>query len=56
MKTELVNKIANEGIYQLEYYKNLYLVHKKVNKILLIIISILIFCLIAFLVYEYLKF
>ena len=56
MKTEIVNKIANEGIYQLEYYKNLYLVHKKVIKILMIIISILIICLIAFLVYYYLKF
>ena len=41
MKTEIVNEIANEGIYQLEYYKNLYLVHKKVDKILLIIISTL---------------
>ena len=55
MKTELVNNIANEAIYQLEYYKNLYLVHKKVNKILLIIISTLFICLIAFLVYYYLK-
>ena len=50
MKTELVNNIANEAIYQLEYYKNLYLVHKKVNKMLLIIISTLFICLIAFLV------
>ena len=56
MTTELVNNIANEAIYQLEYYKNLYLVHKKVNKILLIIISTLFICLIAFLVYYYLKF
>ena len=56
MKTELVNNIANEAIYQLEYYKNLYLVHKKVNKLLLIIISTLFICLIAFLVYYYLKF
>ena len=56
MKTELVNNIANEAIYQLEYYKNLYLVHKKLNKILLIIISKLIICLIAFLVYYYLNF
>ena len=53
MITELINNIANEGIYQLEYYKNLYLVHKKVNKILLIIISTLFICLIAFLVYYY---
>ena len=56
MKTELVNKMANEGIYQLEYYKNLYLVHKKINKLLLIIISTLFICLITFLVYYYLKF
>ena len=56
MKTELVNNIANEAIYQLEYYKTLYLVHKKVNKILLILISTLFICLIAFLVYYYLKF
>ena len=56
MKTELVNKIANEGIYQLEYYKKLYLVHKKVDKISLIIISIIIICWIAFLVYYFLKF
>ena len=56
MKTELVKNIANEAIYQLEYYKNLYLVHKKLNKILLIIISTLFFCLITFLVYYYLKF
>ena len=56
MKTEIVNNIASEGIYQLEYYKSLYLVHKKVKKILLIIISTLFICLIAFLVYYYLKF
>ena len=56
MKTEIVKNIASEGIYQLEYYKNLYLVHKKVNKILLIIISTLFICLIAFLVYYYLEF
>ena len=36
MKTELVNNIANEAIYQLQYYKKLYLTHKKVKKILLI--------------------
>ena len=56
MKTEIVNNIANEAIYQLENYKNLYLVHEKVNKILLIIISTLFICLITFLVYYYLKF
>ena len=56
MRTEIVNNLANEAVYQLEYYKNLYLVHKKVNKILLIIISTLFICLIAFLVYYYIKF
>ena len=56
MGTEVVNNLANEAIYQLEYFKNLYLVHKKVNKILLILISTLIICLIVFLVYYYLKF
>ena len=56
MKTELVNNIANEGIYQLKYYKNLYLTHKKINKIFLILFSTIIICLIAFLVYYYLKF
>ena len=52
MKTEIVNNIANEGIYQLKYYKNLYLTHKMINKILFITIFI---CLIAFLVYYYSK-
>ena len=56
MRTEIVNNIANEGIYELEYYKNLCLVYKKFNKILLILISTLIICLSVFLVYYYLKF
>ena len=51
MKTEIVNDIANEGIYQLKYYKNLYLAHKKINKILLILLITIIICLITFLVY-----
>ena len=50
MRTEIFNYIANEAIYRLQYYKNLYLTHKKINKIFLII-----FCLIAFLVYYYFK-
>ena len=37
MKTEIVNNIANEAIYQLQYYKNLYLTHEKINKISLIL-------------------
>ena len=56
MRTEVVKNLANEAIYQLEYYKNLFLVHKKVNKIILINISTFLICLIAFLVYYYLKF
>ena len=37
MKRELVNSIANEATYQLQYYKNLYLAHKKINKIISIL-------------------
>ena len=55
MKTENINNIANEAIYQLKYYKNLYLAHKKFNKILLLIFSTINICLIAFRVYYYLK-
>ena len=55
MKTELVNNIANEGIYQLKYYKNLYLTNKKINKILLILVLTIFICLTAFLVYYYSK-
>ena len=29
MRTELVNKIANEAMYQLEYYRNFYLTQKR---------------------------
>ena len=56
MKTELVNNIANEGIYQLQYYKKLYLAHKRIDKKLLILFITIIICFIAFLVYYYLKF
>ena len=56
MKTEHVNNIANEAIYQLKYYKNLYLIHKKINKIFLILFITIFISLIAFLVYYYLKF
>ena len=51
MKTELANNIANEAIYQLQYYKKLNLAHKKINKIFLIVFTTIFFCLIAFLVY-----
>ena len=37
MKTEFVNIIANEAVYQLLHYKKLYLTHKKINKIILIV-------------------
>ena len=56
MKTELVNNIANEAIYQLKYSKNLYLAHKKIIKIFLILFTTIFICLIAFLLYYYLKF
>ena len=36
MRTEIVNNLANEAVYQLEYYKKLYPTHKKNNKIFLI--------------------
>ena len=55
MKTEVVNNIANEAIYQLQYYKNLDQSHKKINKIFLILFISIIICLIAFLVYYYSK-
>ena len=50
MKTDLVNNKAQEAIHQLKYYKNLYLAHKKIIKILLILFSTIFICLIAFLV------
>ena len=51
MKTEIVNNIANEAIYQLQHYKNLYLTHKKISKIFLILFITIIIFLVAFLVY-----
>ena len=53
MKTEIINNIANEAVYQLKYYKKLYLAYKKNTKILLKISSKIIICLIAFHVYYY---
>ena len=47
MKTELVNNIANEAIYQLQYYKSFYLAQKKTIEIFLILFSRKIICLIA---------
>ena len=55
MRTEVVNNLADEAIYQIQYYKKLNLTHKKL-KIFLILFSNLFICLIAFLVYYYLKF
>ena len=37
MEKELVNNVANETIYQLQYYENLYRAHEKINKIFLIL-------------------
>ena len=56
MRTEVVSNLANEAIYQLQYYKNLYLAHKKINKTFLILFTTIIICLIAFLVYYFLNF
>ena len=56
MRTEVVNNLADEAIYQLQYYKYLYLTHKMINKILLILFITLNICLITFHVYNYLKF
>ena len=55
MRTEVVNNLADEAIYQLQYYKNLYLTHKKINKIFLIVLITIIICLIVILVYYYSK-
>ena len=38
-QTEHVNNIAKEAVYQLQYYKNLYLAHKKIIEVYLIIFS-----------------
>ena len=56
MKTNLVNNIANEAKYQLQYYKNVYLTHKKIDKMSLIHFSTIIICLIEFHVCYYLNF
>ena len=56
MRTEVVNNLADEAIYQLQYYRKLYLVYKKINKILLILLITIIICFIVILAYYYLKF
>ena len=56
MKTKIVIKKANEAIYQLQFYKNLYLAHKKINKLLLIFSSAVVIDSIVIHVYYYLKF
>ena len=56
MKTELVNNIAKETIYQLQYPKSLNLAHKKITKLLLIFFSTIFFCLILNHDYYYLNF
>ena len=45
--TELVNNKAKEAIYQLQYYQIFYKAHKRINKIILILFSTIIVCLIA---------
>ena len=55
MKTEFVNKIANDGKYQLQYIKSLF-THKKNDKRILIHFFTIIICLIAFHVYYFSKF
>ena len=47
MKTELVEKIANEALYQLQYYKNLHLAHKKNIRTIFIFLSIIFISLIV---------
>ena len=47
MKTDLVNTIANEAFYQLQYYKSRYLINKRIDEILLILFSTILICLIA---------
>ena len=56
MRTEVVDNLADEAIYQLQYYKNLYLTHKKINKTLLILLITIFICLIVILAYYCLKF
>ena len=56
MRTEVVNNLADEAIYHLKYYRNLYLIYKKINKLLLILLITIFICLIVILVYFYLKF
>ena len=51
MKTELINNIANEAIYQLKYYRNIYLTNKVIKRILLKLNSTIFNYLIAIHVY-----
>ena len=55
MKTDLVNNIANEVLYQLQFYKNLYFTQKMITKNLLITFSTIIIRLIAFHVFYFLN-
>ena len=47
MKTEVVKNIANEALYQLQYYENSYLEHEKINEICLILFSTMFVFLVA---------
>ena len=56
MRTEVVNNLADEALYQLQYCKKINLTQKKFNKILLILLISIFICLIVILAYYYLKF
>ena len=47
MKTEIVDVIANEKIYEIQYFKNLYIAHKGINKYFLVFFSAIFLNLIA---------
>ena len=40
MKTEIIDNLANEAIYQVKNNEYLYFTHKKIKKILLIVVCI----------------
>ena len=56
VKTEIVDSIAKEAIYQLQFYKNLYLTHEKIDRAILMLISTIFIHLIVTHVYAYLTF
>ena len=56
MKTEFVNNIAKEAIYQLQYDKKINLAHENTNKLILMLFSTKIVCLKATQVQFFVKF